>query len=145
MKSFDGTIEVFLAAAVLLLGGCGGGKPPPQEVSGSVKFQKQPLPRGMIEFLSTALNRPSAGALVLDGRYTVPLVAGLQPGSYRVRITALPTSRAAVEESMSRKEGRESRQPPQTIVQIPEKYNANTVLTAEVEAEGRQTIDFNLD
>ena len=41
--------------------------------------------------------------------------------------------------------GGAGRPQPANIVEIPKKYNVDTELTAEVTAEGKQTINFDLD
>jgi hypothetical protein len=133
-------VPVVLVAGLLVLGGCGKGRPASQEVSGQVAFQKQPLRKGLIEFIPANPGGTSAGAVIRDGRYTVRPEAGLLPGNYRVRIVPKVPMRADWDEST------EKRPPgPSHPIQIPDKYNINSVLTAEVKAEGRQTIDFNLD
>ncbi len=87
----------------------------------------------------------SAEAVVSDGQYTVVRERGLLPGNYRVKIAAVRL-RIHVDEPPSLLGGGGSRPQEQPdIVPIPPKYNVNTVLTAEVKAEGQQTIDFDLD
>jgi hypothetical protein len=123
-----------------LLAGCGPDKPPFQEVSGRVTFEKQPLRKGLIEFVPARPGGTGAGAIVRDGRYTVRPEAGLLPGEYRVRIVPNVPVRTDWEESSSD-------HPAGTLqkVQIPAKYNVNTILTAEVKTDGKQTLDFALD
>jgi hypothetical protein len=125
---------------LLLLGGCGRGQPAFQEASGRVTFQKQPLRKGLIEFVPANFGGSGAGAIIRDGRYKIRPDAGLLPGSYRVRIVPKVPLRADWEESTERR----PQEAPHSV-QIPDKYNNNSVFTAEVKAEGRQTIDFDLD
>lgn len=129
-----------LVVGLLLLAGCGTGQPAFQEVSGRVTFQKQPLRKGLIEFVPANPGGTSAGAIIRDGQYTVRPAAGLLPGSYRVKIVPNVPARADWEESPP---GNSSRSLP--AIQIPEKYNVKTILTAEVKTDGKQTIDFQLD
>lgn len=129
-----------LLVGLTALGGCGSGKPASQEVVGRVTFQKEPLRKGLIEFVPTVSGGSRAGAVVRDGRYTVRREAGLPPGNYRVTIVSNVPRMADWEETDAN--GAAAR--PQNI-QIPEKYNVNTVLTAEVTSDGKQTLDFDLE
>ena len=125
--------------------GCGGGGADPQEVSGRVTFQKQPLESGTIEFVPTAPEGTGAGAMVRGGQYTVGRESGLLPGSYRVKIAAAALRIDRDEAPSFSGSGDAGRPRAANHVEIPKKYNVDTVLTAEVAAEGKQTIDFDLD
>jgi hypothetical protein len=134
----------FALLAVLVLGlfalaGCGNDKPPFQEVSGRVTFQKQALRKGLIEFVPASSGGSSAGAIIRDGQYILRPEAGLLPGSYRVKIVPTVPVRVDWEETP---QGGPQRASP---IVIPQKYNVNTILTAEVKADGKQTIDIELD
>jgi hypothetical protein len=126
-------------AGLFVLAGCGKGAPPFQEVSGRVTFQKQPLRKGLIEFVPTASGGSSAGAIIRDGQYLLRPEAGLLPGSYRVKVVPTVPVRADWEERPRGGTGKASK------IVIPAKYNVDTVLTAEVKTDGKQTIDFELD
>lgn len=132
---------VFLIG-LLVLAGCGSAKPPFQEVAGRVMFQKQPLRKGLIEFVPTVSAGARAGAIVRDGQYTVRREAGLLPGSYRVAVVPKVPMRADWEDDPAAKAGGTAAS---QEVKIPEKYNVATILTAEVKNEGKQTIDFSLE
>jgi len=56
-----------------------------QPVSGAVTFQGKPLDQGVIEFSSSATK---SGAPIISGKYTVPADSGLEPGVYKVFISA---------------------------------------------------------
>lgn len=132
-----------LAASLVgltVLGGCGSGKPASQEVGGRVTLQNEPLRKGLIEFVPTVPGGSRAGAIVRNGQYTVRREAGLLPGNYRVTIASKVPRMADWEETDAN--GAAAR--PQNI-QISEKYNINTVLTAEVKSDGKQTLDFDLE
>jgi hypothetical protein len=142
MSPFGHVGLALLATSVVglfVLGGCGKGTPPFQEVSGRVTLQKQPLRKGLIEFVPTTSGGSSAGTIIRDGQYVLVPAAGLLPGFYRVKIVPTVPVRADWEE---RPQGGEGRAPE---VVIPEKYNVKTTLTAEVSADGKHTIDFQLD
>jgi hypothetical protein len=132
---------IFAAVVVgmQVLAGCGAGRPAFQEVSGRVVFRKQPLRKGLIEFVAAGPGASGAGTVIRDGQYTVRPEAGLSPGNYRVKIVPNVPSRIDWEDSAARQQSAAQK------VQIPEKYNVKTVLTAEVKSDGKQTIDFELD
>ena len=56
-----------------------------QPISGVVTFQGKPLDQGIIEFSSSAT---MSGAPIIGGKYTVPADSGLEPGVYKVCISA---------------------------------------------------------
>jgi len=56
-----------------------------QPVSGDVTFQGKPLDQGVIEFSSSTTK---SGAPIISGKYTVPADSGLEPGVYKVFISA---------------------------------------------------------
>jgi len=56
-----------------------------QPISGIVTFQGKPLDQGVIEFSSSATK---TGAPVINGKYAVPADSGLEPGVYKVSISA---------------------------------------------------------
>lgn len=133
-------VQGVICVALLIFAGCGSAKPPFQQVAGRVTFQKEALRKGLIEFVPTVSGGSRAGAIVRDGQYTVRREAGLLPGNYRVTIVSNVPRMADWEETDAN--GAAAR--PQNI-QISEKYNVNTVLTAEVKSDGKQTLDFDLE
>src|SRR5262245_2998889 len=65
---------VGLALMTALGAGCGS---PPGTVSGTVKVNGQPLPKGLITFLSEVGNKDPYSAQIIDGKYqTSPIPAG---------------------------------------------------------------------
>jgi len=130
--------------AALLIGlfatGCGSGGPVMGRVSGTVKVDGQPLPKGTVTFIPTDGKSPNATGTITDGSYTLQTTEpgdGAVVGSYKVAIsdvdasalnTALPGMPAPVSKSA-----------------IPKTYlDANTSgLTATVES-GSNTKDFDL-
>jgi len=128
-------------AILACLVGCGqGGRQP---VTGSVSYQGKPLDGAMVSFLATdgsgVITGQVAGALVRDGRFTIPPEQGLEPGVYRVSISAPePGGVLTPEEKMAGAS-------PRAKEGLPEKCNAATTLTAEVKAGGPNHFDFKLD
>jgi len=137
-----GLLAVVAALAPAALSGCG---PAKASVTGTVKFNGQPLPSGTITFTSDAGNTVK-GSAITDGKYTIPdFPAG--PAKVSVVTSAPPTSSRVVAA------------PPGTpvipvpggaaapgkYVPIPLKYSApdKSGLTCDVKG-GENTKDFDL-
>ena len=123
--------------------GCGGPGDglPRQAVSGSVTLKGQPLPQGTIQFLPTTDKQPTAGAVeIKDGKYSLPQVQGLVPGSYKVMISSAKDSGA--QQGPPDSPGKHG-PPPKDLIAA--QYNVQTKLTAEVKEGGSNTFDFSLD
>jgi hypothetical protein len=122
--------------------GCGGAQDdlPRQSVSGTVKFQGEPLKSGLIQFQPSSAEASTAGgAGIVDGQYSISKAEGLVPGTYRVSITSvseaakpLPPDATPGDPVMKVKEP------------IPAKYNATTRLEAKVTKEGPNKFEFDL-
>jgi hypothetical protein len=130
------------AFAACLFVGCGGAADnlPRQPVSGTVKFKGQPLKTGLIEFQPAGPGMATAGAAAItDGSYSIARAEGLQPGKYEVRITSAP-------QTVQRPPGvlPGDYQIPPAKELIPEKFNSNTTLSAEVTKDGPNKLDFDL-
>jgi hypothetical protein len=128
--------------AILLCGlagfGCGSPPPPlpPAEVDGVVTYDGQPVGPGIITFTPLS-GGEGGGGIVMDGKYRVNVKAGLHPGQYRVEIRwAKPTG--------EKREASYGQSPDVLAEGLPAKYNAESVLTAEL-AEGKNVVDFNLE
>jgi hypothetical protein len=129
-----------VALCLAALTGCGGTKPLPRfAVEGTVTLDGKPLPDGTIQFLPAAdTDGGMVGAKIAGGRFATPAVRGAAPGKYRVEIAASrPTGRKVPD---PRRE-----EPLDEFVQyLPERYNAQSTLTAEVTAEGPNRFEFAL-
>lgn len=77
---FGPLVATLLAGAVL---GCGGSGRCPLE--GAVTYQGTPVD-GVVSFFG-ADGGPAAGALVREGRYSIPASQGLEPGTYKVTVS----------------------------------------------------------
>jgi hypothetical protein len=130
-----------IGAAIASLTGCaGGGGAKRYAVSGEVKWRSQPLDKGGITFLPADPSLgASGGAMIKDGRYSIPAKDGLLPGRYKVMISSADPSKAADPDALPGPSG------PLPKDRIEPKYNAETVLTAEVKAEGPNTFNFDVD
>jgi hypothetical protein len=124
-------VWAYLPLLAALASGCGGPSgPPTYEVSGLVTWDGAPLPEGDIIF--TTVDRsvvPDVGTIRV-GAYRLRA----QPGKKRVSIRAsklVPGSKGAMNE-------------PIFDNYIPDRYNAETTLTADVTADGPNRFDFAL-
>lgn len=126
---------VFLAA-MLVTGGCGGpdGR---QAIEGTVTFDGKPLEKGQITFTPQAgTNGPTAGAEIVDGKFSVPAAGGPFAGRFRVEITA---SRPGSQKVTDRFTGK----PVNSFEQfIPKKYNTESQLDADVKAGATNRFEF---
>lgn len=126
---------LFLMPLVALVG-CGSGDTGPAlvTVKGSVTFDGAPVEEGRILFRKTDGDMKAYSAEIKAGNYSIETEAG----------------KAAVEITASRPTGEfdtsNPDDPPQPIgeMYIPEIYNSQTTLTAEVKTSGENTIPFEL-
>ena len=133
----------FLCACALFAGlsGCAdGGGAKRYGVSGEVKLNGKPLDQGAVVFLpeDSSLGA-SGGAVVKEGRYSIPAKNGLLPGRYKVMVTSADPSKAADPDALPGPAG------PLPKDRVKPKYNAQTVLVADVKAEGPNTFNFEVD
>ena len=123
---------------LLAVAGCG-----PQDqrqgLEGTVVLDATPLATGHIVFRpQRGTSGPSSGAKIVDGQFVVGRDDGPLPGTFRVEITD------------HRKTGRTKRDPDSgkffaTMEQyLPERYNRNSELTAEVKAGEENHFEFTL-
>lgn len=129
-----------VCALVAGLAGCTGGGPKRYAASGEVKWRGQPLDHGAITFLPEDPSLgASGGGMIKDGRYSVPARDGLLAGRYKVMITSADPSKAPDPDALPGPAG------PLPKDRVKPKYNAQTVLTAEVTAEGPNVFNFEVD
>jgi len=130
---------------LVLLAGCGGGGDglPRERVSGTVTLDGKPLASGSIEFVPGGAGDAgtpalSAGATIEDGAYDIPRESGLTPGKYTVSITSAAGGGAAAANEAPGPAPKAAKEA------IPEKYNKESTLAAEVKAGGGNTFNFDL-
>lgn len=130
----------FCLFSLLVFAGCGGqavdGRYP---ISGTVTFKGQPLEKGTIEF-STSDRSQLTGATIEKGKYSVPAEQGLKPGKYTVKISSTDDGAAG---------GPPPPPGPENTNQvakelIPEDYNLNSKITADVTDGGANKFDFDI-
>ncbi len=124
-----------LLALLPLLAGCGRGW---GQVSGTVRYQGKPLPKGSITFYDEA-NQAVSSPIDADGKYTMPKVAA---GKIKVAV-ALPMYIAMAGDD---KGAAKMRAEQRTLPSLPVRYadTEKSGLNRDVKA-GSQTIDFDLD
>jgi len=136
MRIYSVSVPAVLLGCVLAAG-CEKKAPPIAEVEGAVKYDNEPVAMGMIAFI-TPEGQSSAGGAVINGKYRILPESGLRPGKYRVEIKwSKPTGEKKPDAGYG--------QDPNVYVEaIPEKYNKESTLTAEVKA-GPNKVDFILE
>jgi hypothetical protein len=129
-----------LVLGVVLIAGCGDPNAR-RAVSGTVSLNGRPLDQGSIYFAPIGQGSSEAGATIENGKYSIPRDVGLVPGTYKVSIFSYDRGGAKVQsEEIPGEPGAT-----QFKERIPRKYNADSKLTAEVTASGKNVFDFNLD
>ena len=134
-KGFHSTLLLAFCGIVFLAGCGGGGKP--ASVTGQVTFAGAAVENGSIRFdaMEDTQSDPAA-AKITSGQYEIPSTAGLNAGKFRVTITA--------SQSMGRKMDPEAGEEVEVLREIiPEKYNLNSELTADL-TPGENQQDFAL-
>ncbi len=133
------------AGAMLLLAlafsGCGSSSDGinREAVSGAVMLDGKPLPDGSILF-SPMETGPSAGGVVVGGKFSIPRSDGPAPGSYRVEIISVQPTGKKIPDLDG---------PPGSLVEektnvVPRYYNTQSELRAEVKPNGSNAFEFQL-
>jgi hypothetical protein len=139
MNRFRPLLGLLCGCAVAAgLAGCDGG-PKRYGVSGVVKWRGQALDQGAITFLAEGPQPGAGGAVIKDGRYRIPARSGLPAGRYKVTVSSADPRKAPDPDAPPGPAG------PLPKDRVRPKYNAQTVLTAEVRPEGPNTFDFEVD
>ena len=99
--------------------------------TGSVTFNGKPVPSGAISFHPLAQGAAPQGAQIVSGRFRIRTL----PGPYRVEIVAGRPQAGGAELTPSM---------PRLEQYIPERYNAASVLEADVAPRGRDAFTFDL-
>jgi hypothetical protein len=130
-------MRVLIGCAAVLIGAAGCSGDGRVGVEGAVSYAGEPVGVGTITFLPAGEEGVKAGGRIADGRYALEPRFGLKPGTHRVEIRwAKPTGRRYKNEF-----GEEF---DRTAEGLPDKYHAQTTLTAEVRP-GANVIDFHLE
>jgi len=132
--------SVLLAAGVLWACTCVGCTEDPlnrQSVSGTVKVNGQPIPKGSILFNPVTSGGTVSGGVIENGQYKVPADKGLSPGEYLVSISA-PDTNAPVPKGYDK--GHEPA-PPELI---PPQYGSKTTQKVTVTDGGSNVFDYDI-
>jgi hypothetical protein len=127
-----------LTSLVFLTAGCSGGDAGDREaVSGTVNFRKQPLKSGTITFDPISPAQSRGGAIITDGRFSIPKKDGLLPGRYKVRIRSGSSGGDPGDAPAGEP-------PKETKEQIPADWNEATKQEVEIKKGGPNEFTFNI-
>lgn len=131
---------IVLAFICLFCCGCSQDADGLQAVSGTVNVDGVPVQTGSIRFEPTEGQASFSGAMILDGKYTVPRDNGLLAGKYRVAITApMP---GTIDKGSSQALPGEA--PPLAKDLIPPEWNSASTQFIEVKKGGSNTFSFDI-
>jgi hypothetical protein len=145
-NSFSSVQNKVLAAFAVcvplaLVFGCGGDPLGRHAISGAVTVDGAPLQRGNVGFQPIEkTSTTSGGAVVMEGKYSVPRDKGLPTGKYRVRINAAASGAGG--EAQSTAPPGAPAPPPQEL--IPPEWNENSEHTIEVTEKGPFVFNFEV-
>jgi hypothetical protein len=126
-----------LLSCAALLAGCGGS--PRLAVTGTVTLDGVPLEEGYIQFRPLpGTPGPTAGAEIVNGRFSIAKEKGTFAGTFRVEITATRKTDQKVMDDFSGKLADVHEQ------FVPARYNSQTELTAQVTRQGPNRFEFPL-
>ncbi|MDB5385305.1 MAG: hypothetical protein JWM11_951 [Planctomycetaceae bacterium] len=132
------------------LAGCGAseslGRLP---IKGTVIMDGEPLDHGAIDFKpqGTGAHLVGAGAVIEDGKFSIPADQGLIPGKYMVSISAPDKEGAGgpgTEQSPEAAMNSVANAPP-INERLPAKYNATTELMKDVTSPGPNEFEFKVE
>jgi hypothetical protein len=130
-----------LAILTVAAAGCGGQPEGPARfaVSGQVTVDGEPLDQGLITFVPDDSEGPPAGTEIKNGVYSIPREEGPTVGPHSVSVfSRKPTGKKISDPddaSVTMDELYET---------IPEKYQVNSPLKADIKAEGENQFNFEL-
>lgn len=116
--------------------------PQTMRVWGDVTYDGRPIDEGTIDFISPDGAAPAQGA-IKDGRYDVPATSGpVADKTYVVQINSLKKTGKTIPNMMG--DGSPTMEISANV--IPQKYNAQSTLTASVSADSsKNQFDFKLE
>jgi hypothetical protein len=139
MRSCPAVVAIATVLTVSLIGGCGGDPLGRHGISGTVTLDGAPLAKGNLSLQPAEQQPTSSGAVILEGKYSIPREQGLVAGKYRVSINA--ASRGGAELSETAPPG-EPPPPPKEL--IPPDWNTASEQFIEVKKEGPFVFDFEV-
>ena len=134
------TLWLFPALACLTISAGCGKDSPRRAIDGTVSLDGAPLAKGYISFRPEfGSPGPTAGAEIVDGKYSISTEGGTFAGKFRVEITASRPSGRKVPDRFTGQLVEDYTQ------YLPARYNSESELTAEVKEEGDNLFDFTLE
>lgn len=128
--------------------GCGGGEKSVgrKSISGTVSLDGIPLNHGAIDFRpdGTGQHLVGGGAVIKDGKFSIPTDRGLVPGKYKVSISA-PESESPNLQGKSPEEQMKAVATTTIKERLPAKYNSATELSEEVKSSGANEFHFKVE
>lgn len=141
MAGLRSTIVSLACAALLPLPGCGGGSDGRHAISGTVTVDDAPLAKGNISFQPIEQQPFASGAVVADGKFSIPRNSGLAVGKYRVAVNAAVPGTAGKAVEVDAQPG----DPPAPAKEmIPPDWNMASQHTIEVKREGPFVFPFEI-
>jgi len=134
--------QLFLTVSLLIASvpGCQPPEPSGVTASGTVSVGKQPLSAAVITLEPMReTTGPNASAAIFDGHFDFPPEAGLQGGSYRVRISLIP---AELRRSLPPEQA--AKAPPPEAVIAP-KYDGESQLNCQLTPGEPNTLTFTVE
>jgi hypothetical protein len=129
--TWGGKVALLILCAASFTGCAPAG--PRRPVAGTVTVQGQRLSVGTIQFFTD--QGPAGGALIRHGTFRLPAEQGLEPGAYRVWISATEPLPELPTPGMSA---------PPTRELIPEEFNSRSTLTVEITKDGPNEFLFEI-
>ncbi len=125
-----------LSVCCLILAGCDSSDR--SSVQGTVTLDGQPLEKGSINFMPLpGTKSPTAGAQIVDGKFSIPAKGGTFTGKFRVEITASRPSGKKIPSPMT------GEMMDATEQYLPAKYNKQSELQADI-TDGANQLEFPL-
>ena len=125
-------------ALVFLAIGCAAKPKPIAMAEGEITLDGEPVDGGIISFVHAEGGTPASGAAIAKGKYKLYPESGLAPGKYKVEIRWAKSTGEKVKEPVY------GHSPYVFAEAIPEKYNAESMLKAEL-SEGSNELHFRLE
>ena len=125
--------------SVALWTGCGGNSAGRYAITGTVTLDGSPLAKGNIGFSPLEGGRLSSGAVVTDGKFSIPADKGLPVGKYRVEVHAAAGGAPAPDPNAVPGDG-----PPPPKELIPPEWNETSTQTIQVKKEGPFNFAFEI-
>lgn len=139
-----------LSLFALVVIGCGGEKNVGrQPVTGTVLMDGKPLDKGAINFHPHEGGKHllGAGAVIENGKYSIPADQGLVAGKYTVAISAPePSKQSGPAKDLSPEDQMKAVSDAGVPKErLPAKYNSTTELMVDVKSTGSNKFDFTVD